>query len=155
MSCWLIRAVHFLQDDYRSGFTDIISKCNSKYRARMKQVSSWGTETAHHLIKTRWISNLLCNPLLSQRAVLWEPSTNDLAADQPLRPIRLPERRPVPGGCRGARLPLHARFLRQQMWQDGHRSLPGSGWIRGAAEREAPSHGAYFIAGNVTTFDLC
>lgn len=57
----------------------------------IKQPLSAGTSTTNHPITALWISYPLFNLLLLQWAVLWEPSTNDLAADQPVRPIRVPE----------------------------------------------------------------
>lgn len=150
----LIKLVCFPQEYYLSSFNRAISKCTTMKQNAKQVLNNFYQKTLtqkNHPIKALSISYLLFNLLLPQWAILREPSANDPAADQPLRPIRLPEQRPLPGGCWGARLPLHARFLRQQMWQDGHRSLPGSRWVCGAAWHEASPHCSYFITG---MFDL-
>lgn len=90
----------------------------------------------------------------SQRAVLREPSADDPAADEPLRPVGLPERRPVPDGGRRARLPLPAGLLRQQVREDDHRPLPGSGRLPGAGGRQAPPHRTHILTG-LFTFSRC
>lgn len=118
-------------------------KVGNKYQASFIRGNAYNKSSTEAI----WISYLLFNLPLLQWSVLWEPSANDLAADEPLRPIGLPEWCPVPGGCWGAHLPLHAQLLRHQMWQNGHCSLPGAGWVCGAARRKAPSHCAYFITG--------